>query len=64
MIEAIEAAKEALLLYKGEVYGEISGQPNHYGLGLQYFHLGYLYEKYADELSREPASSHFKDKKT
>ena len=40
-------------MYKGEIYGEMMGTPNDYGLGLQNFHLGYLYEKYAYELAKE-----------
>ena len=37
------------------------GTPNDYGLGLQNFHLGYLYEKYAYELAKEQTQTHFKE---
>lgn len=48
IIEAISSAKEALSFYRGEFNGEHVGFENKYGMGLQNFHLGYLYDKYAD----------------
>ena len=48
LIEAVRAAKEAHRLYGGDKSGR---NRNEYGLGLQCFHIGYLYQKYAAKLS-------------
>ena len=49
--EAVRAANEAYKLYDGFIDGINMFNRNEYGLGLQCFHLGYLYEKYAEILS-------------
>lgn len=45
LMEAIQSAREALQQYQAE------SKINDYGVALQRFHLGYLYEKYASHLS-------------
>ena len=50
VVEAIQAAEEALRHYKGEGLGG-SEKVNVYGMALQHFHLGFLKETYAARLS-------------
>lgn len=51
---AVESAHHALDVYrKGSLPGKQS--PNYYGMALQHFQLGYLYEKYSEALSSDQA---------
>ena len=45
-------AQNALQIYRERIY---NGKPcpNHYGMALQHYQLGYLYENYADKLTTE-----------
>ena len=46
-MEAVRAGHEAKKCYSGE---QDKTERNEYGLALSSFHLGYLYEKYADKM--------------
>ena len=58
LVEAIQAAEEALRHYKGEGLGS-SDKVNEYGVALQNFHLGYLKETYARRLSTKASVDTF-----
>ena len=49
---SIESAKNALEIYRDRI-SQGDPCPNHYGMALQQYQLGYLYDKYADILSSE-----------
>ena len=58
IVEAIQSSRQALNYYEGKIddSGVIDANyVNKYGLGLQNFHLGYLYENYAAHLVTESA---------
>jgi len=62
LIEACTTAKDSLDVYKAEIDGEKVGFANEYGMGLSNFHLGYLYEKYASQLSSQHTQTmHFEE---
>ena len=53
LTSAIDSLDNAIEIFKAEKPGGQASDPNHYGLGLSTYAIGFTYMTFADELCRD-----------